>query len=136
MTFQLHEDMVLVQKAHRLVLDVYQITQTYPNGELFGLVSQMRRAAVSVPANICEGKGRRSDGEFYRFLLISRASLTELAYFLMLSKDLRYISTERYDVLARQSDEVGRILAGVVAYLRKRLAPKLTSKASRLKPKA
>ena len=78
----------------------------------------MRRSATSVSANICEGKGRGSDKEMVRYLLIARASLYELSYYLMMCRDLAYISREQYAHLCKQADEVGRMIAGMIEYLR------------------
>ncbi len=80
------------QKAHRLVLDIYGATKGFPDGERFGLVSQMRRAAVSVPANIAEGFKRRGKADKIRFYNTSETSLEELKYYFILSRDLGYIS--------------------------------------------
>ncbi|MBC8333359.1 MAG: four helix bundle protein [Anaerolineae bacterium] len=88
-------DLKVWQKAHQLVLDVYQMTKNFPTDERYGLVSQMRRAAVSVPANIAEGFKRKGKGEKVRFYNIGEASLEELKYFFILSKDLEYISDNR-----------------------------------------
>ena len=79
------------RSAHTLVLDVYQQTSTFPRHELFGLTAQMRRAAVSIAANIVEGQGRRGDREFARFVTMSLGSVSELEYFLLLAKDLGYL---------------------------------------------
>ena len=75
------------QKAHSLALEVYQATRSFPRDEIYGLTSQIRRAAVSVGANIAEGCGRRSDGEFARFLQIARGSASELEYHLLFARD-------------------------------------------------
>ncbi|MBT3390021.1 MAG: four helix bundle protein [Anaerolineae bacterium] len=84
-------DLEVWQRAHQLVLAVYRMTKDFPSDERYGLVSQMRRAAVSVPANIAEGFKRRGKGEKVRFYNIGEASLEELKYFFILSKDLGYI---------------------------------------------
>jgi len=85
-------DLEVWQKAHQLVLAVYRMTKDFPADERYGLVSQMRRAAVSVPANIAEGFKRLGKAEKVRFYNIGEASLEELKYFFILSKDLAYIS--------------------------------------------
>ncbi len=77
------------RKAHGLALDIYRVTRSFPQDELFGLVSQLRRAAASVPANIAEGFGRRSTKDFVRYLEIASGSLEETRYFLILSGGLR-----------------------------------------------
>ena len=83
-------------KSHRLVLDVYRVTVGFPKAEIYGLTSQIRRAAASVPANIAEGCGRRGDAELARFCQMAMGSASELEYHLLLSRDLGFISTEEY----------------------------------------
>ena len=79
------------QKAHEITLDVYRITQTFPKAETYGLVSQMRRAAISIGCNIAEGRGRDGDAEFGRFIQIALGSAAELEYQLLVAKDLGYV---------------------------------------------
>ena len=100
------KDLDLWQKSHALVLMVYQSTRRLPKEELFGLTSQMRRAAVSVPANIAEGFRRRGKPEKARFLNIAEASLDEVRYFLILAQDLKYADTQS---LLTAADEVSRL---------------------------
>lgn len=104
--------LIVWEKAHGLVLDIYTVTKSYPKDELFALVSQMRRASVSIPANIVEGYKRKTDKETVRFLNISDASLEELKYFIILSHDLNYITKEQFEELELKTDEVGRLLSG------------------------
>ena len=106
------------QEAHNLVLSVYQVTKGFPAEERYGLVSQMRRAAVSIPANIAEGFKRRGIQDKIRFYNISEGSLEELKYFFILSKDLGYISSDT-DLMA-QSETVGRLLNGLIASTERR----------------
>lgn len=106
------EDLVVWQEAHALVLELYRLTRQLPADERFGLVMQVRRAAVSVPANIAEGFRRRGPAEKARFLNIAQASLDEVAYYLILIADLNYADTEELRTVA---DKVGRLLG---AYLR------------------
>jgi len=115
------EDLEVWQKAHQLVLETYQQTSAYPDTERFGLVSQMRRSAVSVPANIAEAFGRTSLGDKGRFLGISQGSLQELRYFYILSKDLNYLDTlEAMD----RFEQIGRMLSSYSATIqRKRTKP-------------
>lgn len=101
-------DLVVWQEAHNLVLIIYKITAEFPKSEQYGLVSQMRSAAVSVPANIVEGFKRLSYTEKRRFYNIAEASLEELKYYLLLSCDLGYC-TETV-ALTHQADKVGRLL--------------------------
>lgn len=105
------------QKSHDLVLKVYDVTKRFPKDELFGLTSQVRRAVVSVPSNIVEGKARGSNKEYKRFLLMARGSLEEVKYQLFLAKDLKYISENEYTNLKRNTDEVGKMLNGLIGKL-------------------
>jgi four helix bundle protein len=107
------KDLKVWTKAHELTLQVYRFTRNFPKEELFGLVSQMRRCSSSIGANIAEGVGRRSDGEFGRFLHIARGSASELEYHLLLAKDLQFLSQECYDGLTRATDEVQRMLTSL-----------------------
>lgn len=95
------------KKAHQWVLGVYKLTECFPKHELFGLTSQLRRAAVSVPANIAEGFKRQGKGDKIRFYNIAQASLEECRYYLILSNDLSYANT---DDLADKLDEISRML--------------------------
>jgi len=88
------EDLAVWQKAHKFVLSVYAVTRTFPDEEKFGLVSQFRRAAVSIPANIAEGFRKRSSDDKARFLNIAEGSLDECRYYLILCRDLRYCDIE------------------------------------------
>jgi four helix bundle protein len=106
------------QEAHKLVLEVYRVTKGYPSDERFGLVSQMRRAAVSVPANIAEGFKRPGIQEKIRFYNVTEGSLEEVKYFLILSKDLGYLASA--DDLISQAETVGRILHGLIASTERR----------------
>jgi len=101
-------------KAHSLTLGIYKATRGFPREELFGLTSQMRRSASSIGANIAEGSGRRSDGEFTRFLHIARGSAAELEYHLLLARDLELLSDIAHGLLAKQTDEVQRMLTSLI----------------------
>jgi four helix bundle protein len=107
---QSFEQLVVWQKAHEFVLSVYRITKKYPKEELFSLVSQMRRAASSITANIAEGYVRIGFREKLRFYNISQGSLEETRNFIILSKDLEYISPEDKKALDEQATEVSRML--------------------------
>jgi four helix bundle protein len=91
-TIQNFRDLEVWKKSHQLVLAVYRMTKNFPSDERYGLISQMRRASVSVPANIAEGFKRKGKGEKVRFYNFSEASLEELKYFFILSRDLAYVS--------------------------------------------
>jgi four helix bundle protein len=96
------EDLRVWRDAMRLAIDVYKATARFPREELYGLTSQVRRAAVSVPSNIAEGKGRRSNREFCRFLYNARGSLLELHTQLLIARELQYLDEEAAgDLLGR-----------------------------------
>lgn len=107
-------DIIAWQKAHQLVLMVYKTTESYPATEKFGLVCQMRRAAVSIASNIVEGFVRKKIGESLHFYNIANASLEELKYQLLISYDSNIILNAAYSSLIKQSEEVGRTLFGWV----------------------
>ena len=88
------QDLTVWQRAHEFVLMVYRLTSGFPSRETFGLTNQLRRAAVSIPANIAEGFRRKGQGDKVRMLNIAQASLEECRYYLMLSEDLSYANTE------------------------------------------
>lgn len=100
-------DLVVWQKAHQFVLSVYRLTESFPDREKFGLSHQLRRAAVSIPANIAEGFGKRSHAEKARFLNIAEGSLEECRYYLILTQDLGYGPTEP---LMSALEEASRLL--------------------------
>ncbi len=109
------------KKAYHLSLVVYSLTASFPRDERYGLVSQLRRAAASVGANIAEGFGRRSTKDFVRYLEIASGSLEETRHFLILSRDLGYLNGKQYPELTATCDEVGRLLGGLSVSLRKRM---------------
>jgi four helix bundle protein len=84
------------QKSHQLVLDIYKCTHDFPKEEIYGITSQVRRASSSIPINIAEGSGRKSDKEFSRFLDIAAGSASELSYQILLAYELGYLSSESY----------------------------------------
>jgi len=105
------------QKAHETALSVYRATQPFPREELYGLVSQLRRAASSVPANIAEGCGCDGNREFARFLNIALRSASETEYHLLLARDLGYLDAKTHELLDDQVTEVKRMLTGLVGRL-------------------
>jgi four helix bundle protein len=107
LTDKTFQDLVVWQKAHRLVLAIYELTTHFPKSEAYGLALQMRKAAVSVPANIAEGFRRRGKADKVRFLNTSEASLEECRYYLILSKDLGYGET---GMILNPLEEVSRLL--------------------------
>ena len=105
------------EKSHALVLALYQTTSSFPREETYGLTSQIRRAASSIPSNIAEGCGRNGDAELARFCIIARGSATELEYQLLLARDLSFLRPDRYNDLSRQTVEVKRMLTVLVQKL-------------------
>ena len=99
-----------MQKSHDFVLEIYKVTENYPKQEQFGLISQIRRAAISIPANIAEGFKRKGKPEKLRFFNISQGSLEECRYYLILSKDLLYIDNEQYLFLTEKLEEASKSL--------------------------
>lgn len=113
-----YQDLIAWQKAISFVKMVYVATVQFPREETFGLKSQMRRAAVSLPSNIAEGQGRASRGEFQQFLGQARGALYELETQITLASELGYFSTEQKQSLIRESRELGRILNGLMTSLK------------------
>lgn len=107
-------DLLVWQKSHQLTLDVYRDTGLFPGDERFGLISQIRRSAASIPANIAEGCGRRGNAEFHRFLQMAMGSASEVEYQLLLSRDLSYLNSQSYKRLSEQVSEVKRMLAALL----------------------
>ena len=112
------KDIVAWQKAHQLVLNVYKATANFPEYEKFSLASQFQRAVVSIPANIAEGYRKDGIGDKLRFLNISQGSLEECRYYVILSKDLGYISEDLYNNLTENIEETSKLLNAYYATLR------------------
>jgi four helix bundle protein len=108
-----YQDLIAWRKATQLALDIYRCTRTFPKDELYGLTSQMRRAAVSVASNIAEGKGRYSRKEFLQFLYRARGSLLELQTQLFIAGELDYLESISARRIKDKADELGRILNGL-----------------------
>lgn len=105
------------EKAHQLTLAVYQVTASFPRDESYGLTSQMRRAAASIPSNLAEGCGRNSDAELARFSSMAAGSASELEYHLLLARDLNLIPLNSHQLLTEQVVEIKRMLSGLVQKL-------------------
>jgi four helix bundle protein len=106
------------QKSHELVLQIYGLTEKFPKHELFGLTSQLRRAAVSVPTNIAEGYGRTTDVEIARFMDISLGSVNQMEYLLLLCMELKYITKDSSDQIFPKLVEIRKMLIAFVKTLR------------------
>jgi len=113
-----YKDLLVWEKAHRLTLAVYKETSVFPKEERFGLTSQVRRASSSIPANLAEGCGRRSDGEMGRFVQIAMGSGAELSYHLLLCRDLGILGTAQFSRLSSDLEEVMRMLSALSGRVR------------------
>lgn len=107
------------EEAHKLVLLIYKVTELFPKQEIFGLTPQLRRAVVSITANIVEGHVKHSKKEFLHHLDFSNGSLVEVEYYFELARDLRYISENQYQELELQRIIVGNLLHGLIRSLKK-----------------
>src|ERR1700730_6582746 len=103
-------DLIVWQRSHALVLQVYRLTMSFAPDERFGLTSQLRRAALSVPTNIAEGSKRQTNPEYARFLNIAEGSLAETEYLLMVSRDLGYLSATTTKPVISEAGEIAKML--------------------------
>ena len=111
-------DLLVWQKAHAAVLEIYRITRSFPQDERFRLTDQLCRAAASVPTNIAEGKGRGSLAEFRQFLIIARGSIEETRYLLLLAKDLNLLSFENHALLEGNYTEIFKMTNALLRSLK------------------
>jgi four helix bundle protein len=109
-----YRDLKVWQRSMKLALSIYATTSEFPKQELYGLVSQMRRAAVSIPSNIAEGKGRMTDRDRAHFYLQARGSLLELETQILIARELNYMPEAEAGVLLESSEEIGKMLNGLV----------------------
>jgi len=119
MAVRSYRELVAWKKAIDLVTEIYRSTQSFPRQEMYGLTSQLRRAAVSIPSNIAEGQGRLSRGEFKQFLGHARGSVFELDSQIIIARNLGYLDEHGSNLLLDRIHEVGRILNGLLASLEK-----------------
>ena len=115
-----HRKLRAFELADELVIEIYNATRSFPREEMYGLASQMRRAAVSVPANIVEGCGRKGLKEYINFPNIAFSSLREIGYYIDLSRRPGYISAEQARSLESKYNETARVLSGLISSLRKK----------------
>jgi four helix bundle protein len=113
-----YKDLIAWQKGMELVAAIYDATEEFPSHEQFGLVSQLRRATVSVPSNIAEGKAHYSNRDFVRFLWLSRGSLAEIETQVLIARQRQYVPVTTVTKLTQQLDELGRILSGLINSLK------------------
>ena len=112
-----YKDLIVWQRSVDLVEAVYRITAKFPPGEQWGLTSQMRRAAVSVPSNIAEGYGRQATGEYRHHLSMGRGSLLELETQILLRRRLKYLGSEEADSVLSEIEEISKMLATLISKL-------------------
>jgi len=115
-----YQDLIAWQKSMDLVAAIYSNTQSFPAEERYGLSSQIRRAAVSVPSNIAEGQGRGSDAEFVRFLNIAHGSLREIETQILIAQRLAYFNATQTETLLADCSEVGKLLNGLIRSIKLR----------------
>jgi four helix bundle protein len=115
---QSYRELVAWQKAMNFVMEVYRITKTFPRDEVYGLESQLRRAAVAIPTNIAEGQARFSANDFFYFLGRGRGALVEVETELPIARNLGYFSSEQSQQLLDRAGELGKILNGLIASIR------------------
>jgi four helix bundle protein len=115
-----YQELIAWQKAIALVTEIYSITAGFPQSEIYGLTSQLRRAAVSIPSNIAEGQGRATPGEFVQFLCHARGSLFEVETQIVIAKNLKYLTAEQQETMLGSLSELGRILNGLIASLQQK----------------
>jgi len=112
------KELKVCQKAHQMMLETYRATAAFPKEEVYGLTSQLQRAAASIGANIAEGCGRRTDGDMCRFLQIARGSASEVEYHFLLARDLHFVDEKTFRVMSRHTDELQRMLTGLIQSVR------------------
>lgn len=112
------QNLTVWKRAHELVLDIYHITKKFPSSERYRLIDQLCRSVSSIPANICEGSGRSTDKDFAHFLTLSRGSLYETKYHLILAKDLGYIDSNEFEALFLKCDTVGKLINSLIKRLK------------------
>ena len=113
-----YRDLLVWQKGIDLVVIAYKATTGFPKSETYGLISQIRRAATSIPANIAEGYGRGSRKEYLQFLMVTQGSLKELETHFIVSEKLSYLTAAQKDRLLSQTDELGRMLGSLIRKLK------------------
>ncbi len=114
-----HQRLDVWKRAIKFVEQIYKTTTSFPSEEKFGLTSQMRRAAVSIPSNIAEGAARNSSKEFINFLHISQGSAAELETQIIISKNLQFLDSQMEDILLKELDEISKMIIGLQKSLRK-----------------
>ena len=114
-----YRDLIVWQRSMILVEEIYAMSKSFPKDELYGLTSQLRRSAISIPSNIAEGEGRKSENEFKRFLYIAKGSLCELETQVIIAEKLNYLNSKQLNFILSLSDEIGRLVSGLISSISK-----------------
>lgn len=114
-----YRNYIVWQRSHKLVLDIYKLTRTFPKSEQFNFISQINRCALSIPSNIAEGCGRETQKELVRFLYISSGSAHELEYLILASSELGFINKDISIVLLKEIDEIKKMLFSLIKTIKK-----------------
>jgi len=109
-----YQDLQVWTKAHALTLELYRLSRAFPREEMYGITSQLRRAAASIGANLAEGCGRQTDNELARFVRIALGSATELDYHLVLCRDLELLNKQQYETVAKELTSVRKMLVALL----------------------
>jgi four helix bundle protein len=116
-----YQDLIVWQKSIQLVTVMYSLTRKFPADERFGIISQLNRAAISIPANIAEGWGRETSKNYLQFLRTSRGSVMEVQTLLIISKNLNFISQTEFELMSQKTEEVGKILQGLIKSIKEKI---------------
>ncbi|MGX9984891.1 four helix bundle protein [Soonwooa purpurea] len=116
-----HKDLDVWKLSIDFVTEIYALTIRFPKEEQFGLINQIRRASVSVPSNIAEGAGRKSDKEFLQFLYISLGSVQEIATQILISLNLNYLTKSEYEILLIKLHQISKMLSGLIKSVKEKL---------------
>ena len=113
-----HKDLEVWKKGIELVTDIYKLSNLLPDSEKYGLISQLRRAAVSIPSNIAEGAGRQSDKELIQFLYISLGSLEEIETLIIIGRNLNYFKENEIETVTQKIEHIHKLIVGLIKYLK------------------
>jgi four helix bundle protein len=119
-----YRELEVWEKSHKLTLELYKLSRAFPKEEMYGLTSQLRRAAVSIGANLAEGCGRRTSAELARFVRIAMGSASELDYHLLLCRDFEFIPGEQYERTSKELVRVRKMLSGLLVSIEAQIADK------------
>jgi four helix bundle protein len=115
------EDLIVWKRAHKFVLDCYNLASSFPKEEKHRIVDQLLRAAISVPTNIAEAMGRYGTKDVIKFLIIARGSVSETKYLILLAKDLKYIDEEKWQEIQNELNGIGKMINGLINSIKSKL---------------